>query len=107
MVHRCFNPGCQREMKLLSDGSLYSFERRNLDTEFFWLCSDCSAVLELGLDPTGGIVLRPRGLKGYAQPPHPDRDLRQVSLSKPVQRSDDPAAPWRPGFGWVSTREAA
>lgn len=85
MVAHCVNPGCRKEFKLLNAGDLYAHEKRHSDTEFFWLCSDCTSEFYLCLDPTGGVRLRLRGERGL--PPHPDGSLRLVSrAAKPAAR---------------------
>jgi hypothetical protein len=82
MVNHCINPDCRVEFDVLSSGDLYAYERRSVDTEFFWLCSECAARNDLYLDAAGCISLRARGAAHHGSPPHPGSKLRLVTRSK-------------------------
>jgi hypothetical protein len=82
MVNHCISPNCRVEFDVLSSGDLYAYERRSLDTEFFWLCSACAARNDLYLDAAGRISLRARGAFHHGSPPHPGSKLRLVTRSK-------------------------
>jgi hypothetical protein len=79
MISSCVNPACRTELKLLNMGYLYALEKRSADTEFFWLCSACALVVALGLDPMGGVSVRPRSDACHPQLPHLDSRLRLVT----------------------------
>jgi len=105
MVSCCVNPACGVEFKLLNAGDLYAHERPNLNTEFFWLCSECCSKVELQLDGNGYISVRKRSEMDGRQPPHPAGHLRVVT--RPIGRkpwrhsipSGERAAPL--GLGWT------
>jgi hypothetical protein len=77
MLSKCSNPGCPTLFRYLHDGKLFRIEvdvmkedtgtfgsdpelkkpvRR---TEFFWLCSECSAEMTLDFQEGVGIKTRP------------------------------------------------
>jgi hypothetical protein len=78
MINGCVNPDCGIELKVFNSGNLYALERRSADTEFFWLCPACTAVVALRLDPQGSLAVKPRSEKEHRQPPHPDNRLRLI-----------------------------
>jgi hypothetical protein len=82
MVNHCTNPDCRVEFDVLSSGDLYAYERRSVDTEFFWLCSECAARHDLYLGAAGCISLRARGAVHHGSPPQPGSKLRLVTRSK-------------------------
>lgn len=88
MVDCCANPGCRADFRLLNSGALHALERRSADTEFFWLCSECTSQFNLQLDPDGGLSLRPLGERWQAHPANREGRLRLVSRA--VHR-----VPWR------------
>jgi hypothetical protein len=81
MVNHCINPDCRAEFDVLSSGDLYAYERRSVDTEFFWLCSECAARYDLHLDPACSVALRARGAD-HGAPPRPGCKLRLVTRSR-------------------------
>ncbi len=95
MVRCCVNPACCAEFRLFSIGDLYALERRSTDTEFFWLCPACVPTVELCLDPTGCISVRPQSDAVRPHPPHPDgyrRLVTQRKLPTPWHRAGSPHA---------------
>ena len=88
MVSSCSNPACLRELTLLNEGRLYAFERRSVDTAFFWLCPDCVPLFALFLDAMGSVAVRLRSGPRRPQPPRLDSNLRLVAGS-------GERAPWR------------
>jgi hypothetical protein len=78
MVSRCCNPGCQREFQFLNTGDLYAFERRSVDTEFFWLCSACVPLVSPFLNQTGSVAVGPKLMAGPRQRLDPNNRLRLV-----------------------------
>ncbi len=82
MVSRCVNPSCKSEFWLLNTGDLYALERREADTEFFWLCSDCGKDHTLTVDARGQVTVCPRAEVGHFRPPSREYDLRL--LARPV-----------------------
>ncbi len=79
MVNRCSNHDCRAEFKVLNGGNLYALERKSADTEFFWLCSACTSVFELYLDPAGCVSVRAQSPMHRSSPPHPEGNLRCIS----------------------------
>jgi hypothetical protein len=78
MVSRCCNPVCQAEFRFLNSGDLYAFERRSVDTEFFWLCSACVPLVSLFLNQTGRVAVGPKLTTGPRQRLDPNNRLRLV-----------------------------
>ena len=90
MVSHCINPTCHTELKKLTTGSLYAFEKRSANTEFFWLCSTCVPLVDLFLDLTGTVTVGRRFISGLRMKPSVDRQLRLVYSAlerRPWQRA--------------------
>jgi hypothetical protein len=82
MVNCCVNPACGTEFRLVHSGDLYAIDRPYTDTEFFWICSNCSSRFDLALDSMGRLLLRPREDSQPAYtPPFPAR-LRLVARAR-------------------------
>jgi hypothetical protein len=79
MIDRCLNPACRAEFKLLDSGSLYAHERRRANTEFFWLCAQCTPQYDLYLDPQGAVAICLRNAQPHGHPPLPEGSLRLVA----------------------------
>lgn len=79
MIDRCANPHCQSNSAPLGDGKLYSLDRRGHNTEFFWLCGECSKSLIPSLDSTGQICVIHKSDRPVRMPPHLEYDLRVVA----------------------------
>jgi len=79
MIDQCMNPECKSKSKPLTDGNLYSLERRSRNTEFFWLCGECSQSLLPSVDVNGEVSVAHRTLRRRRTPPNLDRDLRTVA----------------------------
>ncbi len=81
MVNRCINPLCKEEMGRLGLGELYSHEIREeaghiKNTEFFWICPECTSFLTIRLDKQGHPVAVPKAEVVEARWPHSGHDLR-------------------------------
>lgn len=90
MVSHCINPSCHTELKTLTAGSLYAFEKRSANTEFFWLCSTCVPLVDLFLDLTGTVTVGRRFISGLRMKPSADKQLRLVYSAlerRPWQRA--------------------
>jgi len=61
MLRKCANPGCSTSFRYFGSGRLFVLQKQ-LDVEYFWLCSEClrSDTLDLkGIDiPPRAIPLR-------------------------------------------------
>ncbi len=62
MVSKCANPGCSSIFRYLHEGKLFQVPAKSVldsDTsrhdEFFWLCSDCSKLFTIVVDPARGV----------------------------------------------------
>jgi hypothetical protein len=82
MVNCCANPACRTEFRLLDSGDLYAIERTSADTEFFWICSNCSSRFNLSLDSMGKVLLTPRGDREQPHTPQPQARLRLVARAR-------------------------
>ena len=71
MLSKCFNPECSERFHRMGTGMLVSREEltqrrravteKELQPEFFWLCSRCSVTFTLDFDRlTETVVLKPR-----------------------------------------------
>ncbi|HYE25327.1 MAG TPA: hypothetical protein VEG32_09030 [Clostridia bacterium] len=86
MLSKCANPDCSAEFHYLGDGKLFAvhFEdealrrgagrsaapaskRHPRSVEHFWLCSECSEKMTVGLDRSHNVRILPRHAKGKAQ----------------------------------------
>lgn len=74
MLSKCANPSCTAPFRYLHDGKLFRMEvpatfllntppqsskKPPQRTEFFWLCSSCSAQMTLIYTRTDGVITRP------------------------------------------------
>ena len=85
-MNRCFNPECNRELRYLSEGSVYQWETGTggeFHSEFFWLCPVCSATFELAAGENGKPLLAPCGSRGECK----QRGSRIRRVLKGVARS--------------------
>ena len=82
MVNCCVNPACRTELRLLNSGDLYAIEKPSADTEFFWICTNCSSRFNLCLDSMGMISLQPRGESEPTHPPQIQARLRLVARAR-------------------------
>ncbi len=64
MVSKCANPNCERELRYLRDGRVFVFEvmaatgeKRH---EYFWLCGECSKLMQVTRAADGGVRAVPR-----------------------------------------------
>jgi hypothetical protein len=87
MVDCCANPACRGEFKMLHCGDLYALERRAIDTQFFWLYSECAPKLDLVLNAEGRLSFRPQSGARHTRPIDPNAILRLVSRAS--------RTPWR------------
>lgn len=65
MVSQCANPGCEARFMYFGEGKLVVVRRpaaslAEATVEFFWLCGDCAAHLNLEVPPDGMPVVVPR-----------------------------------------------
>ena len=65
MVSECVNPRCSAQFLYFGEGQLIAVPRKNRFSsqsrvEFFWLCGECSNLLELQTSADGevGVVAR-------------------------------------------------
>jgi hypothetical protein len=61
MLSKCTNPSCSASFSHLADGRLFQLENdspvaASKATEYFWLCSRCSAAMTLRLAHDGNVV---------------------------------------------------
>jgi hypothetical protein len=77
MIISCVNPACREEVRLLHTGKFHPLEQPFTNTEFFSLCCACTPKVDLHLDPSRCVSIRPRSDINRSQPPHPERHLRR------------------------------
>ena len=90
MMGHCFNPECKQELQYLH-GSVYQWETGiggEFQSEFFWLCPDCSSTFELAAGENGKPLLSPCGSRGECN----HRCSRVRRVLKGVVRSPGEAA---------------
>jgi hypothetical protein len=104
MVDSCINPACHTELKLLSSGDLYAFERRSVDTEFFWLSAACVPLVCLFLDLTGSVSVGHKFLTRLRQ--RPDPETRLTFVYSPLERTPWLRAGFARGLSFSETRPA-
>ena len=87
MIHCCINPSCMTEFRFLNGGNLYALEKESENTQFFWVCSNCSRSLVLELGSDGSVSITNRARKNCVpHPPRPEGYLKLV-YSQPESRS--------------------
>jgi hypothetical protein len=79
MLKYCVNPACCAEFELLHSGDFYALERRDANTEFFWLCPECASRYALQLDAMDRVWSRLRSDCASVCPPNPEANLRLVA----------------------------
>jgi hypothetical protein len=88
MMHKCFNPACDRELRYLRDGRVIRVMRRDNDqalVQHYWLCGTCYDDYDFAFPPGGGVVIQPRAHT------HTDKvQIGDVVLVSPTQRATRP-----------------
>jgi len=73
MVSKCVNPLCDTRFRYFRAGKLFlvdvsrhmanvlrrdSAQRRERNSEYFWLCGQCSSTMAIDLDNNGRVMVR-------------------------------------------------
>jgi hypothetical protein len=62
MTAQCFNPACGEPFRYFRSGKIFAISsscRKEVsgDTEYFWLCGNCSVAMRVGVNASGEIML--------------------------------------------------
>jgi hypothetical protein len=73
MLSKCANPSCSNEFHYFGEGKVFEIRserssaathggrgKRHKSLEHYWLCSDCSSTLTIGMDSDRNVLVIPR-----------------------------------------------
>ena len=88
MMHKCFNPACDRELRYLRDGRVIRVIRREDDqtlVQHYWLCGTCYDDYDFAFQPDGNVTIQSRS--------HTHSDKVHIGDVMLVSRAGPPTAP--------------